>query len=74
MVVLVAVISGGVLTVQSCLLKEIFGNNYITVRREGKDPYFLLILFKRFEMLAAVSRIYLGLYISFLICGSGEHL
>lgn len=59
--VLVAVTSGGLLTVQSCLLKEIFGNNCIAVRGGGKNPYFLPILFRKFEMLAPVSRIDLDL-------------
>lgn len=40
-VVLVAVTSGGLLTVQSCLPKEIFGNNCIAVRRAGKKPLLL---------------------------------
>lgn len=48
---LFVLISVELLTVQSCLLKEILGDNCTVVRREGEDPYFLL-LFKRFERLA----------------------
>lgn len=40
-VVLVPLISGGLLTAQSCLLKEIFGNNRIAVRRGGDRPSLL---------------------------------
>lgn len=42
------------------------------VKREGQDLYFLLLLFKRFEMLARFLQ-HLFRPLNFLIGGSGEH-
>lgn len=51
---MLALISAELQNVQSSLLKEIFGSDSVVVKREGRILAFLLLLFRRFEMLATV--------------------